>query len=356
MHHKETVYQIIKHIETIDSNFAINNESLEKEIEKSDDHQSTAIKILSIIGGILASFAFLGFLFLTGIYDSDFGLLFFGILSIVGSIVINKLFEKTIMDTLSVSAYIIGFILLGLAFAKMDFSTNIICILMIILALVSLLITQNYVVSFIAILIINGAILVLIAENEIYQSLQIYTSVLALIITYFYTKEAAIITKNKSWNRLYSPARIAFTFAFLVGLSILTYKNFTPISVAHVWISSIFIIAAILYVISLILKKLLITNTTHKWLIYVGSTISLGLTALSPAISGAILIILLSFLVNYKSTLIIGIIAFIVFISQFYYDLNFTLLTKSILLLSSGVLFLVFYFFTHKKLSSNEKI
>ena len=46
----------------------------------------------------------------------------------------------------------------------------------------------------------------------------------------------------------------------------------------------------------------------------------------------------------------------IYFISQYYYDLNFTLLTKSILLFSSGVLFLLLYLFTHKNLTQNEKI
>jgi len=79
-------------------------------------------------------------------------------------------------------------------------------------------------------------------------------------------------------------------------------------------------------------------------------------TIFSPSISGAMIIVLLSFLVNYKTGLAIGIISLIYFISQYYYDLNFTLLTKSIILFSSGIVFLLFYLFTTKKLNSNEKI
>jgi len=94
----------------------------------------------------------------------------------------------------------------------------------------------------------------------------------------------------------------------------------------------------------------------YKSGIYALSILLLLPTVLSPAISGAILIILLSFLVNYKTSLVIGIAAFIYFVSQYYYDLHFTLLTKSILLFSSGILFLGLYLLTHKKLTSNEKI
>jgi len=79
-------------------------------------------------------------------------------------------------------------------------------------------------------------------------------------------------------------------------------------------------------------------------------------TAFSPVILGILLIILLSFLVNYKLGLSVGILTFIYFICQYYYDLNYTLLTKSILLFSSGILFLIFYIFIHKYLGSNEKI
>ncbi len=78
-------------------------------------------------------------------------------------------------------------------------------------------------------------------------------------------------------------------------------------------------------------------------IIYILSVLLLTSTLLSPAISGAFLIILVSVLVHYKTGLAIGILAFIYFIIQYYYDLNFTLLTKSILLMSSGVVFLAFY-------------
>src|SRR5690606_13137026 len=79
-------------------------------------------------------------------------------------------------------------------------------------------------------------------------------------------------------------------------------------------------------------------------------------TLYAPSISGALLIVLLSFLVNYRTGFAIGIIALIYFVVQYYYDLNLSLLTKSIILFSSGTVFLVFYFFFTKMTKDNEKI
>jgi uncharacterized membrane protein len=94
----------------------------------------------------------------------------------------------------------------------------------------------------------------------------------------------------------------------------------------------------------------------EKTTIYALSFVLLLSTAMSPAIAGALLIILLAFMVNHKTGFAVGIISFIYFVSQFYYDLGYTLLLKSILMFSTGVLFMLIYLFTYKKLHANEKI
>lgn len=171
-------------------------------------------------------------------------------------------------------------------------------------------------------------------------------------------KEAKIITTNKILSKLYNPVRIGLIFSFVAGLAFLGKKGlgFFPISPNYIWLSSVIIIPVIIYLISLLFNILNITKIQHKTVIYIFAVLAFLPTVFSPAISGAILIILLSFFVNYKTGLVLGIIAFIYFISQYYYDLNFTLLTKSILLFSSGVIFIALYLFTHKKLTTNEKI
>ena len=357
MSDKKNIKELLDYLQTTEEkSLDFDEDAIVAAYHKNNENQSLPIKILSVFGGILASFAFLGFLFIAGLYDTKIGLLMFGILFIAGAIWINKKYDKIIIDTVSVSSFIIGFVLLGLGFSKLKIDENIISIIFIIIAFCSLGIVQNYILSFISVLIINGSILTLIISNNGYDLIHIYVSALALMVTYFFLKEAKIIKASKALSKLYSPIRIGLIFSFLVGLVFLGKKGIIPVSPDYIWFSSIIIIATIVYFVSILFDMLNITSVQQKTIIYTFSILILLPTALSPAISGAILIILLSFWANYKTGLAISIIAFIYFISQYYYDLNFTLLTKSILLFSSGILFVIFYLFTHKKLITNEKV
>ncbi|MEO9209703.1 MAG: DUF4401 domain-containing protein [Ginsengibacter sp.] len=357
MINKETIQELLdyfQHIEKKDLKF--NKEAIEVAFQKNNAQQSLAIKVLSIFGGLLASIAFFGFFYITGLYNSELGLLVFGILFITSAFLININNEKLMLDAVSVSLFIIGGILFGMGLAKLEITNNGISIAFMIIAILSIFIGRNYILTFISVLIFNGAIIALILSNNNYELIHLYISAHAVLITYFFLKEAKIITINKSLSKLYNPIRIGLIFSFIGGLALITINGITHLSPQYIWISSVINIAFTIYVLSHLFELLNITQTKYKIGIYVISILLLVPTALSPAISGAILIILLSFLVNYKTAFVIGIIALIYFISQYYYDLNFTLLTKSILLFSSGVLFLLLYLFTHKNLTQNEKI
>lgn len=357
MRNKDEIKEVLDYFQTTDNKeLKFDEEAILAAYQKNDDHQSLAIKILSIFGGISAGLVFLGALFITGIYDSDSGLLVSGILAIVGGVFINTIYDKIIIDTISVSSYIIGFILLGVGLIKMEMDENTVCILFILIAIVALLIVRTYIISFISVLIINGAVIALFLLHNNFDGMQVYTSALAIIVTVVFLKEAKLISIHPAFSKLYPPVRIGLIFSFLAGLILLGRSDIPDRSANYLWIPSIVIILNILYVLSYLFEVLNISQIKQKVGIYIVSTAILLSTLLSPAISGAILIILVSFLVNYKTSFVIGIIAFIYFVSQYYYDLHFTLLTKSILLFSSGVLFLGLYLLTRKKLTSNEKV
>lgn len=356
MRNKEEIKELLDYFRTPENKeIQFDEEAIFSAYEKNDDHQSLAVKILSIFGGILACLAFLGFLFITGVYDSTSGLLILGILLILGGMFINKIYKTTILDTLSVSSYIIGFILLALGLFKMEMTENEVSLICILIATASLLMGRSYIIAFISILIMSGGILTLIMSNKNFDIIHLYTSFLAILVTAVFLKEAKAISLHNALSKLYEPVRIAFIFSFLAGLVILG-NDYIEVSRDYIWISSVVIILIIMYVLSRLFEVLDISKTTQKAGIYIITMALLLPTILSPAISGAILIILLSFLVNYKTSLAIGIMAFIYFVSRYYYDLHFTLLTKSILLFSSGILFLGLYLLTRKKLTSNEKV
>lgn len=333
-----------------------NEEEIASAYEKTNSDQSLAVKILSIFGGLLASCFFIGFLFIAGLYDSQIGLLIVGVLLIISGIFINKSIDSTIVDTVSISAYIIGYILLGMGLSHNELDENAISLAFILVAACTLSLVQAYIISFVSVLIISGAFLTLLISNDYGDLIHVYLSVMVFLVSFVYLKEAQLIKNNKTVSKLYNPVRIALVFSFVAGLIIIGKMDIAELSPKYIWMSSVSIIAAILYVISHLFDLLSIKKSKEKWAIYLLSIFILLPTLFSPAISGALLIILLSFLVNYKTSLIIGIVAFIYFVSQYYYDLHYTLLTKSIVMFCSGILFLGLYFLTHKKLKSDEKI
>lgn len=352
MSNKENIQEILYYLQVAEEKtLSVDNEAIDAEYQKKRGTQSLAIKILSVFGGILASLVFLGFLFIAGLYDSKAGLFTFGAIFIAGALFTSQKNDKNIiLDTIIVASFAIGFLLLGFALTKIDANENIICAVFIFIAFLAIIIAKNYILSFISTLIISGSILSLILLNKRFELIHIYIAACVAIITYFFLNEAKIITTSKSLSKLYNPIRTGLTFSFLAGMA------FVSISPDFIWLSSIVTISAVIYLLHNLLEVLNINTTQHKVGIYIFAILALLPTVFSPAISGAILLILLSFYVNYKTGLVLGIVAFIYFISQYYYDLDLTLLTKSILLFSSGVLFIVIYLFTHKKLTANEKI
>lgn len=320
-----------------------------------DNPTSLAIKILSVVGGVLATFAFLGFLLIAGLYDSSLGLLIVGGLLIIVAIVLNKYYNKLIIDTLSISTYIIGLSMLAFGLGNLEAGETIITFTVVIISLISLFISQNYIFSFISIITICGSLLALVVSKELYYLIHLYNILISIALTYCLLKESKIITSGKKLSVLYSPLRIGLIISMLFGLTTLINKNQIPLPIDFIWLSSIVLFLLVLYTVSIVIKTMSVTETKSKIIIYTLSIMVLIPTAFAPSILGALLIILLCFLVNYRTGFAIGIIAFIYFVSQYYYDLNFTLLTKSIMLFTSGIVFLVFYLFI-KYIGPNEKI
>ncbi len=332
-----------------ESQFQWDNEALLKAYnQRTNEKSSLAIKILSVFGGFLASFAFLGFLFILGIYDSEVGMLILGAIFVGGSLLLNRKFHRLIIDTFSISIYLIGVALLIFGMADMSVHEDLITVLILIIGLVSLLISQAYVLSFIAVMMVNTCFMVLIVSNDLYNLIHIYVASCAILLTLCFLNEAKFLSSGIRWSNLYDPLRIGLVFSFLMGLIVLGKRDLIPLNPEYIWLSSIAICGAILYWVYELIQMVGVQALKKKSLIYLLSISVLLPVVFAPAISGAILIILLSFKVNHKTGLAIGIIALICFVSQFYYDLDFTLLIKSIILFSSGIVFLLFYLFTQK--------
>ncbi|MDR1877107.1 MAG: DUF4401 domain-containing protein [Flavobacteriaceae bacterium] len=340
---------------------------------RNKEYSGLGVRILTIFGGFMAMFFFWGFLALMNVFRYELVTLILGILSIFGAIALSKIYNKLIIDTLSVFLFITGFLLVGIYYFSDDWeiviaSVSGLCLIFIFFAIITLLISENYMLVFLSVLTVNGSVLTLLHDNKWGEIIYIYLSLLVVFTTFFYLKEAKIITYNKKVSKLYNPISVGLIISLIAGFIFVNVFDEYAVEMIDVssiniysyilgasFLFSIICIGAILYTNSIILKKIGVENKKDKVIIYILITLFLLPTMISIGISGSLLIILLCFLVNYKTGFAIGVIAFVYFIGQLYYDLSFTLLVKSGLMISSGIIFLSLYFFTSKKLRSNEK-
>jgi len=336
--------------------FEWNEEQLFAEMElKSANNSTLAIKVLSIFGGFLATLAFLGFLFISGLYDSKFGLIFFGALFIILSIISSKVYNKLVIDTSAISAYVMGFAMLAFGLTQLEWNETIICFFFIVIAIVALRFIRSYVFSFISFLIMVGSLIVIFIENDLYNGFHFLTASVAIFVFYLFQYESQLLTNYRKLIFLYDPLRIAAICSFIVFLYLVSKINFLHISQELSFISSSVIICLIIYLMYKIRGILLLEKNKELIVASVAILLLLIPTINFPAISGSILIILCCFRNNYKTGFAIGVLALLYFVSQFYYDLTYTLLVKSLLMLVCGIIFFACYFLTNKRFAIHEE-
>jgi len=341
--------------------FTINEQAIIAEtVELAANRTTVAITVLSILGGVFATLAFLGFLLLAGLYDSEGGLMAFGLLFIIVSVVLNKVYSKTIIDTVSVSAFMIGFCMVGFSLEELGIDDQLLCLIFIGMATGILIINQTYLLSLLSFLLIFGGIFGLLNTNDsLIIFPYIYIAVLALGLSITGLNEVKIISHSQKFLKLYQPLFLATACALIVLLGFSTVVNSYTLEVKanFSWIASIVCIIAVLFTISKIKKRYEHEHTIlNNGVIYAGTVLALTPTLFAPAISGGLLLILLSYLINNKVSLVLSIVSFIYFISLYYYNLGYTLLTKSIILFVTGLVFLAAYMLFINKVKSHEEI
>jgi len=353
MENKERVTSLLDNIRQSEgSSFEFDEATIRKEYDKaSGSSSSLIIKIIIVLGGTLATFSFFGFLIAAGLNDNSKAEIILGIILIGAGIFLNKKFDKLIIDTFSISTYGLGYLILGLGIDQFGNEDNYICLAFILLALISIAITKNYILVFVSVLIINGSILGLISINESFHFIHPYIFLLILIFLFWNLSEAKIISRKRI-SRLYDPVRIGLIFSLISALVYIGIRDLVPVH--YTWIPSLITIPVILYLVSVTMKSLRIENRSDRIKIYIISTALLVSAFFAPAISGSMIIILLSYRVSHRTGVAIGIASVVYFIIQYFYDLHISLLAKSGVLFFYGMILLIIYLLTYKDLVKHE--
>lgn len=348
---------LIDQIQTNEEEFSCNRTELEQAYTVAEENTSSlAIKTLSIIGGMLASFAFLGFLLMIGLSSSVAGLISFGVICIGIGLFMTRKLDTILLDTMAISLYAIGCFLIGFGCVEASINETTLCWIFIAIGLISLLVTQNYILSFLVILMINSSFVIIFNMSSSRILYTLFTVVIIGLLMIVFLYEAKLIKLHIIVSKLYSALRIGLLITF-IGLFYID-GNFLYMSHLEIsqWLVTLALVLSIGYLVHRLLELLDVKNITYRSSIYGMCLLIVLATHQTPAIAASLLIVLLSFYVNYKTGLAIGILALIYFVISYYYYLNISLLIKSLILIGSGFVFLIMYFLMVKKTPTNEEL
>ncbi|MEJ5144911.1 DUF4401 domain-containing protein [Sphingobacterium sp. MYb388] len=342
-------------------NFQINiNDTMAAYQHLEENRSNLTIKILSILGVILSVLSFLGALFLLNILNDKLNLIICGSIFLILSLYCIKKYNAIIIDTASIAFYIVGGWMLIYGFDIHDL--NYIFILCFIISLCTLLIVQRYLLSLLNILCIIYSIIALINHND--QNLLFITLINAILIIaliYFLSHEAAVLSKRNLISTIYNPLRLGLILATVVTTAFIILSHYETNEQVNntsfaLHILSVLYALATLWVVYKITSKFEITKSKVLFPTYALLILMLGSTVINPGIACSILLILICFNYQYRIGLSIGLISLLLSLWHFYYNLNFSLLVKSLILIISGLLFLAIYFVINSNKINNEKI
>lgn len=353
----ERLNQITQYLRNYYPQLKIDEEALSKAVQKNSFSPSDlAVNILSITGAIFSVFSFLGFLFLLNIYDSPTTLFFLGAIFITSSIAISYQVQKLFLDTVSISLFCAGLVMVGSGLGLQDATLNSILLIILGISSIPLAIKQTKTLTFFSFMILNACVLGLILTNKAYSLIPIYITIIASLLSYFCYYEGRMLTSNSLSRRLYSVIRIGLICSLVLSLVLITHARQFNMTIPFIWCTSLVLIVLNLIFAHRILLRHEITNRKKQWMFFVGFSILLFPTIYAPYISGAILLILLNYSIYYKTGLLIGGLCLCYSLVHYYYDLELSLLYKSGLLCLSGSLLLLYYALLSRKIKRNEKI
>lgn len=314
------------------------------------------IQVVSIIGGILTAIFFLGFLALARILSSEISCLLVGSLLIITTLTISRLVIRSFLDAMNITLYIAGCVLVG--FGLSDYM-NILFIVLIGISMLTFSLSKGFILPFLSVI---AFIISFFGEiTHIFSSsypLQI--AVVPVMAAFLFTNifEVKLLARLGNSFSKYMPFHYGLFVSYLVLMSGLSINYLTQDM--NYWIIScilsVFIWTGLLFMVQRIMKVMQVDKPVHQAGIYILCIVICLPTIFAPYLSGSLLMILICFHYGYKAECAASLLLFIYAVSKYYYDLNISLLIKSITLFIIGIAFIAaWYFFTQKRIR-HEKI
>jgi hypothetical protein len=336
-----------------DANFVYDRSSIERDIElHAQNRASLAIKVLTILGGLLGTSTFLGFFVAAGLYDSPVSMLVVGVMLLIGAEWLIKVKKDATIDSIGVALTIAGYFMLGIGVQQVTHSNTAVASVLGLVAVLLLIFSESKICVFISVLVLAGSLLSLLFILKVAYLVHGLTAALGALLTYISLNEAKLIATYHRLNLMYSPIRIGVVFSLALTLGLTVHQKFLSANIGHLWISSMVLIIFVLILLTNVLKHTTIIRSKTKAICYACGAVLLVPFILTPSVPGALLILLSSFYMGNKFGFWVGLLALVYFIVLYYYDLNMTLLAKSGIMIASGLLFLGVFVLLNRYLKS----
>ena len=303
--------------------------------------------IAGILTAILGSFFFGSFLALIVGFDDEavfgvLGLVIFG-LSIFLRRKTGSPYVQHILNTMIiVGGFLTAF---GLGDILRDFDAVI--VLLLVLSLIVLVLVRDRILEFLS----AAAIITLIGAEAYHLKLPMVESVVLVIATCV----GVVLLTRPIGTRLYKSAGTAFLMApAILGIALVHIQRWDSLAdtsrFSDDWLPRVISLVLLLGSVAYLNRGQEISTFKPPLPALIPLVIAAAFVPLGGA--SALLLILTGYILGSRTLAIIGTLLQIYFLTMFYYDLSLDLLTKSIVLFVSGLVFLGVWVFVNRKLES----
>ena len=316
------------------------------------------IQVVSIIGGILTAIFFLGFLALARIIQSEISSLIIGTMLIITTLIISRVVIRPFLDAMNITLYIAGCVLAGFG---MSANIHALFFILIIISILTFFLSRGFILPFLSVILFTISLFgeAVYVFSSFYPLQIAVVPILALFLfaNIFETKLFECIGTENYFSK-YKPFHFGLFVSGIVSLGGLSINYL--ISETNSWlvycILSVCIWIGILIMVQRIMQVMKVNNPVNQIGIYILCIVICLPTVFAPYLSGSLLLILICFHYGYKAECAASLLLFIYAVSKYYYDLNLSLLTKSMTLFFIGIACITaWYFFTQKR-TRHEKV
>ena len=291
--------------------------------------------------------AFLGIL---GLYDNEFALIFFGILFLGGTVYLSHVQPVPMFHGAYLAFFMTGKSVLAIGIYLLFENVEAVSLLLMLISFGLLFILRNYVMLIVSMIIIHYCVLFFLFTLGVSSHfLYVYLPILLGLLVYVFAYEIEFKAKNKHLETIYYPLRDALSLIWIQMMLFSSQLHYFSEFNLDEWVFWIFHIIALIFILRHMLLVLDLYNETRYYALGMLLTLLFLPTVFTPAITGTMVLLLLSFHQRYLLGMIMSIVGFVWFISKFYYDLSMSLFEKSLILIGVGIIFIGLYFWVQRK-------